>query len=167
MHSGDVYPAQRSGGTTGGVRTSSGNAASEANVNLGLEVVAATSQGARAASGSGVMHTAEPGGAATNNVASFRPGTTKSRGSVSFTDVTPLSASVTGMGNGPVAMAWGNEVGAMARSQKTSSLRTHGDMYAAAQQPRAFGAQSMDPKDRFQKLGTCLSCRRLLAWLRV
>lgn len=138
-----------------------GNTPAEANVNLGLQVVAATYQGARAAAGSGVLHTGESAGANSNNVATYRPGTTVNRGSVSFTDITPNAASVVGQGNGPVAIAWGNEVGAMARSQKGSNtaLRTHGEFWAAANSGQVGARSATKSKtSRFQKLTTCLSC---------
>lgn len=122
--------------------------------------------GARASAGSGVMFTGDNKGANTNNIISFKPGTSASRGSVSFTDVTPTSAGVTGQGNGPVAIATGNEVAAMARSQKaTPELRQQGAYWNAAHQPGAFAAAPVDPKKRFQNMGTCLQCRRLMAWL--
>jgi hypothetical protein len=43
-------------------------------------------------------------------------GTVVNKGSVAFTDVAPNSAAASGMGNGPAAIAWGAEVGSMARS---------------------------------------------------
>jgi hypothetical protein len=43
-------------------------------------------------------------------------GTVVNKGSVAFTDVAPNSAAVSGMGNGPAAIAWADEVGSMARS---------------------------------------------------
>lgn len=108
-----------------------GNTAAEANVNLGLEAIAATGQGARAVSGSAVLNTAAPGAATSYNIASFKPQTVHNKGSVSFTDIAPTSSSVSGQGNGPVAIAWGYEVGAMARSQRDpkGSGRTHRDLF--------------------------------------
>jgi hypothetical protein len=46
------------------------------------------------------------------------------KGSLAFTDVAPNSAAVSGMGNGPAAMATGDEVSAMARSWRTKQHET-------------------------------------------
>ncbi|KAF6264006.1 hypothetical protein COO60DRAFT_1634693 [Scenedesmus sp. NREL 46B-D3] len=117
--SGEI-PAPTSLGATnlpsGNIATRSGHLAGEANMVLGREVIAVTGQGARAAAGSGVAHTADREAAVSSTTALFRPRTVVNKGSVAFTDVAPNSAAVSGMGNGPAAIAWADEVGSMARS---------------------------------------------------
>lgn len=123
--------------------------------------------GARAVAGSSVLQSGvNRKSALTSNIKLFRPGNSQAKGSTSFTDVTPLSTSITGQGNGPAAIATGFEIAAMARSQKaTPELRQQGDIWNAAHAPSAFGAKPFDPKKRFQNMGTCLQCRRLMNWL--
>uniref|UniRef100_A0A383V4F9 Uncharacterized protein n=1 Tax=Tetradesmus obliquus TaxID=3088 RepID=A0A383V4F9_TETOB len=57
----------------GNAAVRAGNLAGEANVVLGREVIAATGQGARAAAGTGVAHTAAGRAAVSSNTNAFRP----------------------------------------------------------------------------------------------
>lgn len=91
--------------------------------NLGREVVAATSEGARAVAGSGVSDTAEdptthPGRAFTGTSKVFTARHVNNKGSHAFTDNGGTSAATTGQGNGPAALAFGAEVGAFSRSHR-------------------------------------------------
>ncbi|WIA10881.1 hypothetical protein OEZ85_011047 [Tetradesmus obliquus] len=117
---GDVHPGPSAQSAAGGsIAVRSGNTAAEASVNMGIQAVAATSTGARAVAGSGAYHTAAAtGGSVSHNRPLFRPSTVHNPGNaVAFTDIAPLSAAVSGTGNGPVAVAVGDEVAAMARSE--------------------------------------------------
>jgi hypothetical protein len=91
--------------------------------NLGKEVVAATSEGARAVAGSGVSESAEAPGthsgtAFTGTSKTFTARNVNNKGSHAFTDNAGTSAATTGQGNGPAAMAFGAEIGAFARSHR-------------------------------------------------
>lgn len=104
---------------------SAGNTMAEANTNLGREVIAATSEGARAVAGSGVSDildnpSAHP--ASSGNSHSFKARHIDNRGSHAFTDIAGTSSAIVGPGNGPAALAYGNEVAAFARSHRTSGL---------------------------------------------
>jgi hypothetical protein len=85
-------------------------------------VVAATFEGARAASGTGVSNLADdsPWHAVSGNRDTFRPQHRHERGSTAFTDTAGTSAAVSGEGNGPTALAFGAEVAAFSRSHRAS-----------------------------------------------
>jgi len=98
-----------------------GNTMTEATTNLGREVIAATSEGARAVAGSGVSDTADTDNhhpAITSTSTSFSARHVDNRGSHAFTDNGGTSAATTGQGNGPAALAFGAEVAAMSRSHR-------------------------------------------------
>jgi hypothetical protein len=103
---------------------SAGNTMAESDTNLGHTVVAATSEGARAVAGSGVSDTAAERGlhrnlpALSGNSASFKPRHINNKGSHAFTDNSGTSAATVGQGNGPVAMAFGDQIGAFSRSHR-------------------------------------------------
>lgn len=98
----------------------------DATVNLGIQTMAATSEGARAVAGSGTMFTGENGRdtAISSNTNAFRPVTSRNRGSIALTDTAAKSAATAGMGDGPVAMAWGLEVASLARASRDAPLAT-------------------------------------------
>lgn len=93
----------------------------EATTNLGREVIAATSEGARAVAGSGVSDTADTADhhpAITGTSTSFSARHVDNRGSHAFTDNGGTSAATTGQGNGPAALAFGAEVASFSRSHR-------------------------------------------------
>ncbi|KAF8062681.1 thioredoxin-like 4 [Scenedesmus sp. PABB004] len=118
----EVYPTSRAAASTGGSADApgalvrSGNYPSDANSNLGIEAIAATYMGARAVAGTSVMHTADDGATVSASLRLFTPATPHHVDSTAFTDNTPNSAAVSGYGNGPATIAWGNDVATMARS---------------------------------------------------
>lgn len=100
-----------------------GNLMAEATTNLGIEVVAATGEGARAVAGSGVSQTATERSerpAISGNSRSFRARNVNNPGSHAFTDNGGTSAATTGQGNGPAALAFGAEVASFSRSHRDS-----------------------------------------------
>lgn len=128
----DVYPTARAAGSTGylgGVQVRTGNNPTDANTNLGLEVTAATGLGARAVAGSGVSYTANDRGgkaqrAISYNFMLFRPATSRNKdSSTAFTDTAARSAAEAGLGNGPVAMAWGLETASFSRAWRDAAVK--------------------------------------------
>jgi hypothetical protein len=92
-------------------------------INLGHEVIASTSEGARAVAGSNVADTAEDHGvhgktSHSGTSQTFKARHVNNRGSHAFTENGGTSSATTGQGNGPVALAFGAEIAAFSRSHR-------------------------------------------------